>query len=198
MQMKGGPHFYKIINLNADNNFDLLFKEIVSEIGKLDGMVYSAGISGVIPIKAITKEKMLEIMSVNYFSFIEMIKEYSKKKYSNGGSVVGISSAVTERGELCQTIYAASKAAMEISAKCLAIELAAKNIRVNTILPGMIETEMMDKVLEMGSKREELGAKSVLGIGKTEDIANTCLFLLSDVSSHITGRGMYVDGGCFL
>lgn len=196
--LEGSGHCYWVFDLNSDSDYDILFQNIVMIVGKLDGMVHSAGIPGVIPLKVLSKNKMNEVMNVNYFSFIELVKQFSKKKYSNGGSIVGVSSVVVERGEACQTIYSASKAAMEASVKCLAIELVSKNIRINTVMPGMIRTEMMDKVIEGGSREDKLGAGSVLGIGKPEEVANAILFLLSDLSSHTTGRNIYVDGGCFL
>ncbi|MCM1157872.1 MAG: SDR family oxidoreductase [Bacteroidales bacterium] len=197
-QMEGNIHLYRVFDFDEEENFEGLFEDIVQNVGKLDGMVHSAGILGVIPIRALSKKKMFEVMNVNYFSFVELVKQYVKRKYSNGGSIVGISSVVVERGESCQTIYSASKAALDASVKCLAIELASKNIRINTVVPGMIHTEMMDKTLENGSNLQELGAGSVLGIGSAENVANAIIYLLSDLSSHTTGRGIYVDGGCFL
>lgn len=196
--MSGKGHIYKVFDFNACYDYETLFREIVGEVGKLDGMVHSAGVSAVIPLKVLSREKMIEVMNVNYFSFISLVKEFSKKKYSNGGSVVGVSSVVVERGEQCQTIYSATKAAMEASVKCLAIELSSKNIRINTVMPGMIQTEMMDYVLENGSRTDVLGATSILGIGKPEQVASSIVFLLSDLSSHTTGRTVYVDGGCLL
>ena len=87
---------------------------------------------------------------------------------------------------------------MEASVKCLAIELAPKNIRINTVMPGMIRTEMMERVLDNGSQGNVLGSASVLGIGQPEQVANSVIFLLSELSSHTTGRAVYVDGGCLL
>lgn len=196
--MPGDFHQYVPFDLRQIEGFESIFDTIVSTMGKLDGLVYCAGVPGVLPLKVLSKSRMQEIMNVNYFSFIEMVRLFSKKKYSNGGSIVGLSSMVVERGELCQTIYSASKAAMDASVKCLAIELAPKNIRINTVTPGMIRTEMMDKVIEQGSKEEELGKTSVLGIGSPNDVSNAILFLLSELSAHTTGRTVYVDGGCFL
>lgn len=196
--MEGTGHLYKVFDFNNRYDYDNLFREIVGEVGKLDGLVHSAGVSAVIPLKVLSREKMLEVMNVNYFSFIGLVKEYSKKGNSNGGSIVGISSIVVERGEQCQTIYAATKAAMEASVKCLAIELAPKNIRINTVMPGMIRTEMMERVLDNGSQGNVLGSASVLGIGQPEQVANSVIFLLSELSSHTTGRAVYVDGGCLL
>ena len=196
--MNGKGHIFKVFDFNVCHDYETLFREIVSEVGKLDGMVHSAGVSAVIPLRVLSREKMMEVMTINYFSFIGLVKEFSKKKYSNGGSVVGVSSVVVERGEQCQTIYSASKAAMEASVKCLAIELGSKNIRINTVMPGMIRTEMMDRVLENGSREDVLGAASVLGIGKPEQVASSIVFLLSDLSSYTTGRTIYVDGGCLL
>ncbi len=195
----GEGHLFERVDLMQENDYDAILEGITKKIGKLDGMVYSAGIPGVIPMKMLQRKKMYEVMNVNFFSFIEMVKSFSKRKISNNGSsIVGISSAVVERGELCQTIYAASKGAMDAAVKCLSFELIKRQIRINTVLPGMIQTEMMDKVLESGSDPDVLGAASLMGIGTPEEVANAVLFLLSDRSSHTTGRGLFVDGGCFL
>lgn len=198
--MSGHPEKCRAIlfDFSSDDSYDALFQNIAEYEGKLDGLVHCAGVPGVIPLRALTQKNMSEVMGVNYFSFIELVKQYSKKKYNNGGSIIGVSSVVAERGEMCQTIYAASKAAMEASVKCLSIELASKQIRINTVMPGMIRTEMMEQVLENGSDARVLGAGSVLGIGDPVDVSNAILFLLSDLSSHTTGRSLYVDGGCFL
>lgn len=198
-KMPGQNHIFECVDLNDENDYDSILESIVKKTGKLDGMVYSAGIPGVIPMKMLQRKKMYEVMNVNFFSFVEVVRSFSKRKISNNGSsIVGISSAVVERGELCQTIYAASKAAMDAAIKCLSFELIKRQIRINSVLPGMTQTEMMDKVLESGSNPDALGATSLMGIGTPEEVANAVLFLLSDLSAHTTGRGLFVDGGCFL
>lgn len=196
--MSGNEHIAIEYDLRDVENIKSIFDMVIQKVGKLDGLVYAAGIPGVVPIRALDYIQQEEVMKVNYFAFVEMVKYYSMKKYNNGGSIVGVSSVVTERGEQCQTAYAASKGAMEAAIKCLAIELVKKEIRVNAVLPGMIRTEMMRKVIEAGSREEELGKTSLLGVGNPEQVADSIVYLLSDKASHTTGRNMYVDGGCLL
>lgn len=194
----GNGNKYVVFDLNDTASIEIVFDEILKYWNKVDGMVYSAGVLGVVPIRVLSPERLNKVMKINFFGFVESVRCFVKRRYSQGGSIIGISSAVVERGELCQTAYAASKAAMDAATKCLAIELADKNFRINTVAPGMIATEMMEKAIEGGSNKEELGKNSVLGIGKTEQVADAVIYLLSEASSHTTGRSIYVDGGCFL
>ena len=103
-------------------------------------------------------------------------------------------------GEKGDTIYSASKAAMDAAVRTLAIELAPRKIRLNSVRPGMIETE-----LSVGHKERmgeeafyQLVEKQLFGFGKPDDVSAMCAFLISDASSFITGRYFYVDGGRFI
>ena len=116
---------------------------------KLDGMVHCAGISKMIPLNMIKYETMDEIMRVNFYAFMEMIKCFAKKKYSVGGSVVGISSTASANGEKCQTVYTATKGAMDAVIRPLSKELLSKNIRINTVRPGLTETEMKNMTMDL-------------------------------------------------
>jgi NAD(P)-dependent dehydrogenase (short-subunit alcohol dehydrogenase family) len=115
----------------------------------------------------------------------------------NGASFVFISSVMGILGQSGKVAYSSSKGALISGAKAMALELAKKKIRVNCILPGVVETEMSN---EMFQKLSEESKKSILemhplGLGKPEDIANACAFLLSDASGWITGTNLLVDGG---
>ena len=175
-----------------------MYEEALNDGIKLDGMVHCAGISGIRPLRSINKNYIDEVMSINYYTFVELTTFYAMKEYNNGGSVVGISSIAATDGELCQTVYSASKAALDAAVRTLAIELADKNIRVNSVMPGVVNTEMTTELNGCGIDMDSLAEKSVFGFAQPEQIAAPIAFLLSDMSSFITGRCIYVDGGRFL
>ena len=175
--------------------------ELVSNIvemdeGKLHGLVHCAGISKVLPLRALSYEKMDEVMRINYYAFIELIKAYSNKHNNEGGSVVAVSSRAAINSKSGQTIYAASKAALDSSCRILSKELASKNIRVNSVQPGFIKTEMTMKWQEQAGLQGDY-TNQLLGLGEPEDVANLIAFLLSDASRFITGANYLIDGGSF-
>lgn len=175
-----------------------IFEVAVKDGIKLNGLVHSAGIAQVIPLNMLTAERIYKEMNINYIVYIELIRLYAKKKYSDNGSIVGISSIASTQPEQCQTNYSASKAAVDVSSQALAIELAKKNIRINTVLPGVIATEMVLNANESGVDLNSIKKRQLLGEGTPEDVAATVTFLLSDMSRFITGRKIFVDGGRFI
>lgn len=197
-RMNGDGH--KVISLDIANEEDLtsLFKEAIEDGKKLNGLVHCAGMSQVLPVSMLTKERLVKEMAINYFSYIELIRQFSKKKYSEEGSIVGISSIAADRPAKCQTNYAASKDAMNVATQALAIELAEKRIRINTVLPGMVMTEMATGISNLGVSLEMIEEQQLLGACTTDDIVNTIVFLLSDLSCKITGRKIFVDAGRLL
>ncbi len=164
---------------------------------KLDGLVYSAGIPSILPLNNVTRNRIDECMSVNTYAFIEIVRQMVKRKYrAEAMNIVAISSIAAVQPEKCQTLYAMSKAALNAAVQTLAIELASKNIRINSVCPGATKTRMADKVLEQGIE-PNLG-RQLLGMLSPEQIANCALFLLGDQSSAMTGRVLYADGGRIL
>lgn len=199
-QMEGNGHIKICVDLAETEDLTGVFNEIISDGVKLSGLVHCAGIDQITSIKMLTKKRIDDCMHINYYSFLELVRQYSKKKFNQGGSIIGISSIAAAIPAKCQTIYAASKAAMNTSIEPLAIELAPKNIRINTVLPGFVKTPMFDKTFDIdyvGSTDYVQGAlnNQLLGTTSPYEIANACMFLLSDASSAITGRSMYIDGG---
>jgi NAD(P)-dependent dehydrogenase (short-subunit alcohol dehydrogenase family) len=166
---------------------------------KLDGVIHAAGISTTLPLKNITPEKLQPFFETNVFAAINISKLVTKKKYANpdGMSIIFLSSVMGIVGELGKTTYSLTKGALIAASKSLALELANKNIRVNCISPGVVETPMSGSAVY--SQNEEaynkIKSKHPLGLGKPEDIANACIFLLSDASRWITGTNLIVDGG---
>ena len=195
--MEGTGHALISVDLEQDEDLAGLFVQATAD-GKLNGLVHCAGIAQVLPLNMLTRKRLQKEMAINYFSYIELVRQYAKSKFSEGGSIVGISSIAADRPGKCQTNYSATKAAMDIASQALSIELAAKNIRINTVLPGMIQTEMADRAAQTGINLDDIQRVQMLGIGKPEDVAAMCAFLLSDMSRLITGRRLFVDGGRFL
>jgi NAD(P)-dependent dehydrogenase (short-subunit alcohol dehydrogenase family) len=163
---------------------------------KLSGIVHCAGIPFVMPLQSLTKKRLSHVMENNYFPFVELVRQYAKRKYSCGGSIVCISSITSVQPRAHEAGYIASKAAMNATVAALAFELAKKGIRINGVLAGNIMTEMARKSLEeYGPDNLKRIESSLLGPGEPDDIASVCAFLLSGMSRFITGRMLYADGG---
>lgn len=192
-----GKHTLIQCDLSRIEQIEKMMDDCISCGDKLDGLVHSAGACPVIPLKTLNYAKMLEVMKINYFAFMELAMLYSGKKYSNGGSIVAISSVSSFAGWKGASLYCGSKGALDSSVRALALELAGKNIRVNTVVPSNIKTGMYYAFAELSGEAWEAGiaAKQPLGIGESEDVANSVAFLLSDAARFITGTSLVVDGG---
>ena len=172
---------------------------IIKERGPLDGFVHSAGIGTVRPIKMCTYDYMKNMMDINFFSFIEIVRVITKKKnFNEGMGIVGISSVSAEEGNQSKTGYCASKAAMNGAIRCLAKELAPKKIRVNAVMPAITRTAIFDQIMDNGGDSEDLKGilqRQYLGICEPKNIASTVAFLLSEESNFISGSAVAVDSG---
>ena len=194
----GDGHAVCATDLTTSENLEGLFDAAVCDGRKLDGLVHCAGIPCVMPLRVLDRKHLTEIMDSNFYSFVELIRQYSKKKYSTGGSIVGISSILSVQPRGYEAGYIASKGAMNAAIGSLAFELAPRKIRINGILAGNIMTEMAKRTLEQFDNKEhfqEVIENSLLGLGEPDDIASVCAFLISDMSRFITGRLIYADGG---
>lgn len=196
-ELSVGSCRYYVKDFNDSGNFQEIFDDIIADGKKIDGLVYCAGMAKILPVSMLSKKNMDESMTVNLYSFAEMVSILSKKKYHDKTSVVGISSISTQYPQKCQGIYVATKCAMNGMVTSMAMELAEKGIRINTILPSSTKTKMYDEAVE-GKSEEELQRieqKQVLGLLEPSDIADVIMFLLSDASKMITGRSIYADAG---
>lgn len=190
---------YYAMDLADVPNIANRMEEIIKECGPLDGFVHSAGIGTVRPIKMCTYDFMKSMMDINFFSFIEIIRIITKKKnFNEGMNIVGISSVASQEGNQSKTGYCASKAAMDGAIRCLAKELAPKQIRVNSVMPGITKTSIYDQIMDNGSDSDDLKGimqRQYLGICEPENIASTVAFLLSEEARFITGSAIAVDSG---
>ena len=194
----GVKAFYPI-DLSDVASLGAQVEAIIKERGPLDGFVHSAGIGTVRPIKMCTYDYMKQMMDINFFSFIEIIRVITKKKnFNEGMGIVGISSVAAEEGNQSKTGYCASKAAMNGAIRCLAKELAPKKIRVNAVMPGITRTAIFDQIMDNGGDSDDLRGilqRQYLGVCEPDNIANTVAFLLSEESNFITGSAVAVDSG---
>jgi 3-oxoacyl-[acyl-carrier protein] reductase len=182
---------------NAANFDDTqnVVKNILEEFGRIDILVNNAGITKDGALKRMTEDQWDAVIAVNLksvFNFTKAIQPIMWKQA--GGSIVNISSVVGVSGNKNQANYSASKAGMIGFTKSIAKELGARNIRSNAVAPGFIMTEMTaqlpDAVIEEWKKQIPLNRP-----GTTEDVANVCVFLGSDLSAYVTGQVIPICGG---
>lgn len=195
-KMAEGEHVCVSFDLADLERYEELFKRCASE-QKLNGIVHAAGIGPAVPIQSVSLALMREVMNINYFAFMELVKWFSKKKYSAGGSVVAISSVSARVGWPGGSLYCGSKGALDASMRAMALELASKKIRVNSVVPSNVRTPMLDEITSAAGDEEfrQILAKQPLGLGEPEDVAHAVAFLLSDAARFITGTQLVVDGG---
>ena len=198
-KLNKGNHIFIVQDITEYDKLEEIINFSVGKIGKISGFVHSAGIDKLMPFKLIEPDIYKEMFDVNMISGFELARIISKKKYANseGASFVFISSIMGILGQIGKIAYCSSKGALISGAKAMALELVKKNIKVNCILPGVVETEMSKQVLSNLSEgsREEILNMHPLGLGKPDDIAYACAFLLSDASRWITGTNLIIDGG---
>ncbi len=168
---------------------------------KYSGLVHCAGGGKLLPLRILKKADMLAAMQINCFAFIDLVREITSKRFfdDGGGSIVALSSYAAMEGEKTQTAYSASKAALDATVRTLSHELAPKKIRINSIRPGMIESQAVSDLKDSAGEERfaQMVNKQLLGLGTPQDIAYMCAFLLSDESRFMTGRSIYLDGGRF-
>ncbi len=197
-QLDGTGHNLFEFDLTNLNEIEFLIKSVVENSGIIDGFVHSAGIEMTRPLKMLKVNLYKDVFDINTISALEITRLISKNNIiNNGASIIFISSIVGILGQAGKTAYSASKGALIAASKCLSLELASKGIRVNTILPALVETEMSSKILESLSEDSKYNILKMhpLGFGKAIDVANSAAFLLSPASKWITGVEFIVDGG---
>ena len=192
-------HYMACVNLLDYERVSQVVKEGVEKAGKISGVLNCAGISTTNLFKLTKPEELDKFFKVNVYTGYFLTQECTKMgNFSKeGGSIVFFSSVAGSFGEVGKATYGMTKASLLNLAKHLACELSRKNIRVNSISPGAIETPINMNLPHMKDpeKRSALEAQHLLGLGKTDDIANACIYLLSDASRWVTGTNLFVDGG---
>jgi NAD(P)-dependent dehydrogenase (short-subunit alcohol dehydrogenase family) len=184
---------YLFADLQNDTDLD----KLVENLPILDGIVFNAGIVKTVPVSFIKKQQVQEVFDVNFTSSVILIQKIlSQKKIKKGGSICFISSVASSYVNIGNSLYSASKGAVNSFTKALALELASKNIRVNAILPGFIETKILENSnIDEDSIKDHLKKYPMGRFGKPDDIANATIYLMSDASQWTTGSLITIDGG---
>ena len=192
LQTNKGNNF-SLADLQNDSDLDRL----VADLPVLDGIIFNAGIVKTVPVAFIKKQQLQEVFDVNFNSSVMLIQKIlSQKKIKKGGSICFISSVASSYVNIGNSLYSASKGAVNSFTKALALELASKNIRVNAILPGFIETKILENSnIDDESLKEHLKKYPMGRFGKPDDIANATIYLMSDASQWTTGSLITIDGG---
>lgn len=167
---------------------------------KLLGIIHTAGITSTTPIKMVNSMKFDELMRNNVFTFFNVVSKFTHKDFIDkeiGLSIVTLSSVMALVGESGKSLYAATKGALLSSVKSLAVELASKGVRVNSISPGVVETPMVRNgyYAQNQDSYSKITEKHLLGLGKESDITALIEFLISSKSRWITGSNFTIDGG---
>lgn len=194
-------HCHTIIceDLSNTGNIQTLFQAAINAVGPLDGVVHSAGIVKLLPLQVISEQSYDDHFNIHVKASLFIAKEFQKKKNRNphGASLVFISSVSAFHAATAQSLYAAAKAAQIGLTKTLAIEMVAKNIRVNAVAPADVNTDMSEKCLAMLTPQqyEHHVSNHPMGLGTADDVAYGAAFLLSDYTRWVTGTTVFIDGG---
>lgn len=196
---KGGKAIAVQADVAKPTDIQKLFAETKKAFGKLDILVNNAGVYDFSPLEAITPEHFHRMFDLNVLGLILTTQEAAKYFGPEGGSIINISSLVAKITVPMASVYSATKAAVDSLTRTLSVELGPKKIRMNSVNPGMVETEGNDGARDSENEARKLMiSRTPLGrIGKVDDIAPAVVFLASEDSKWITGESIYIGGGYF-
>jgi 3-oxoacyl-[acyl-carrier protein] reductase len=173
-----------------------LVNDVLNEFGQIDILINNAGISKDNLLLRMTPEQWNDVIQVNLNSVFNMTKQVIKPMMkAKSGAIINMSSVIGEMGNAGQGSYAASKAGVIGFTKSVAKELGSRNIRCNAIAPGFVETDMTQYLKEGENAAKYMSMIPLGRFASASDIANTCLFLSSDMGAYITGQTISVCGG---
>ncbi len=185
-------------NVSYPQDAQKLIKNTISQYGKIDILVNNAGITRDKLLLRMKEEDWEQVINVNLkgvYNTTRIAAKYMMKQ--KNGKIINLSSVVGRMGNAGQSNYAASKAGIIGFSKSIARELSSRNINVNVVAPGYIETEMTEEI-PVRHKKEMLKNIPLQRAGRGEDVANLILFLSSEMSDYITGQVINVDGGMLI
>jgi 3-oxoacyl-[acyl-carrier protein] reductase len=187
------------LHANIANEADVqrLFAETREKFGPIDVLVNNAGIYEFAPIEQVTPEHFHKQFDLNVLGLLIATREAVKHFRPTGGSIINISSVVSTGRIENSAVYSATKGAVDALTRSLAKELGPRKIRVNTINPGMIETEGTHAAgITESDLRKDIELQTPLGrIGQPQDIAGVAVFFASDAGAFVTGESLFVSGG---
>jgi len=195
---KGGKAIAVQADVSKPQEITRLFAETKKVYGKLDILVNNAGIYEFGPLESITPEHFHKLFDLNVLGLLLTTQEAVKLMDGRGGSIINISSIVGPMPVQTASVYSATKAAVDAVTVALSKELGPKNIRVNSLNPGMVETEGVHAAgFAESDFRKMIESQTPLGgrIGQPEDIARTAVFFASDDAGWVTGQTLILAGG---
>jgi 3-oxoacyl-[acyl-carrier protein] reductase len=194
---KGGKAVAVQADLSRPDDVQRLFAQTKSAYGKLDVLVNNAGVYEFAPLEAVTPEHFHKQFDLNVLGLLLATQEAVKLMGAGGGSIINISSIVAPMPVENASVYSATKAAVDAVTIALSKELGPKGIRVNSLNPGMVETEGLHAAgIAESDFRKQVESQTPLGrIGRPEDIARVAVFYASDESSWVTGQTLVLAGG---
>jgi 3-oxoacyl-[acyl-carrier protein] reductase len=196
---KGGKAIAVQADVSKSADVLRLFAETKKAYGKLNVLVNNAGVYQFAPLEAITEESFHHMFNLNVLGLLLATREAVKLIGAEGGSIINVGSGVSTIAPPNSAVYSGTKGAVDVITAVLAKELGPKKIRVNSINPGLIETEgVQSQGFNEGEFRKWVESASPLGrIGQTDDIAPTAVYLASSDSKYLTGETIRVTGGMF-
>ena len=192
-ELEGEGHLALIGDLTSSEDI----KNLVASMPELDGIVYNAGVGITVPLSFIKDEDLYRIFETNLFGTMRLNKDLlRKKKIRKSASIVFTSSISALFNTPGISLYGAAKAALLSYMRGCACELADKKIRANAVLPGMIQTDLINGgTLSEEDKARDMATYPLKRYGTPQDVAFAFIYLLSDASSWVTGTSLIVDGG---
>jgi NAD(P)-dependent dehydrogenase (short-subunit alcohol dehydrogenase family) len=192
--LEGEKHRILCYDLSKEDNL----KELCTTIPAIDGLAHCAGISMLKPIMALNANNLHELFTTNYYAPVLLTKQLAKaKKLQNGaslvyvGSISGISNVAT-----ALSAYGSSKSALNSFVQYAALELSGKQIRCNAVLPGRVETHLLqNQTMSNEDIQKDIDKYPLKRYGKAEEVAQAIVYLLSDATKWITGTSITIDGG---
>ena len=185
-------------DVSKEEEVNGMFEKIKETFGKLDILVNNAGVTRDGMMKKMSPEKFMSTFEINCLStFLCTKAALPLMQAAGGGAVVNFSSVVGFKGNIGQVNYVGSKAAIFGMTKTMALEMARDKIRVNAVAPGFIDTPMT-QVIPEDIKKTKIDAIPLKRMGTTQDIANAVLFLVSDMSTFISGQVIHINGAAFM
>ena len=176
------------------NNCRELIDEVIGTFGKLDVLVNNAGISKFGLLMDMSLEEINDLVNTNLMGAIYLSKLAINNMMRNGGNIINISSVWGEVGASCEVIYSATKGGLNLFTKALAKEVASFNIRVNSVAPGVINTEM-NNVLDSEEKEVLKNEIPMMRFGEAHEVARVVSFLCEDKCKYLTGQIIRIDAG---
>lgn len=184
----------------ADMRDPLAIGSVIQSIhdteGRIDVLINNAGVASNTPAGGMKEDEILKIVETNYIGLFRACQAYYKVQKKIGGNIINFASVLGLVGTPLSSVYSGTKGGVIALTKALAIEWVRNGFRVNTICPGLIETDMTTMITDRPAIKEKVQSNIPMGrMGKPEDLLGAAIFLASDASAYVTGQNIIVDGG---